>query len=278
MRRRPAPSRPLIPRPCFSHDRYNLDVHYVGGTLHVGESVYWPVEMVGENALPPDPERFRPGLARGVAPSPGGHPAVAARVAPPPAPRPVLARRIGGRGVGVDRGAGPRHRRSQRRLPRCRAGRAGARPGAPPRGHRAVGARLAARRLPGPSIDGVGLMRRWWDRWLAGEQNSDRQRAGHAPLRWPVGDRPARSPSPAELPGRWCAIGRWPPVLRIAPPPPLYLEGDGAAGLGSLTGEPAASGDAATSTWAGPPDVGLCGALVLYSAPAAGRPADQRPG
>ena len=22
---------------------------------------------------------------------------------------------------------------------------------------------------PGPSIDGVGLMRRWWDRWLKGE-------------------------------------------------------------------------------------------------------------
>src|SRR5450756_2528312 len=70
---------------------------------------------------------------------------------------------------------------------------------------------------------------------------------------------------------------RWPPVLRIAPPPPLYLEGDGAAGLGSLTGEPAASGDAATSTWAGPPDVGLCAPFWCgYGYPPQGVPGDQR--
>ena len=58
--RRPPALRAIIPA-CFSHDRYHVDVHWWGGARLVGESVYWPVEMVGENALPPDPERFGPG-------------------------------------------------------------------------------------------------------------------------------------------------------------------------------------------------------------------------
>src|SRR5207342_2909692 len=58
--RRPPGLEAIIPVGA-THDRYALDVHYIGGTLHVNESVTWPVEMVAENALPPDPERFGPG-------------------------------------------------------------------------------------------------------------------------------------------------------------------------------------------------------------------------
>ena len=58
--RRPPGLRAIIPVGA-THDRYALDVHYIGGTLHVNELVTWPVEMVVENALPPDPERFGPG-------------------------------------------------------------------------------------------------------------------------------------------------------------------------------------------------------------------------
>ncbi len=39
----------------WSHDRYNCDVHYVGGCLQVLQSVSWPGSMIVENALPPDP-------------------------------------------------------------------------------------------------------------------------------------------------------------------------------------------------------------------------------
>ena len=58
--RRPPALRAIIPA-CFSHDRYHVDVHWWGGTRLIGESAYWPAEMVGENALPPDPLRFGPG-------------------------------------------------------------------------------------------------------------------------------------------------------------------------------------------------------------------------
>ena len=39
----------------WSHDRYNCDVHYVGGCPQVLQSVSWPGSMIVENALPPDP-------------------------------------------------------------------------------------------------------------------------------------------------------------------------------------------------------------------------------
>jgi putative CocE/NonD family hydrolase len=271
--RRPPALRAIIPV-HFSHDRYNLDVHYVGGTLHVGESVYWPVEMVGENALPPDPERFGPGWRdewlRRLEATPQwplewlrhqrrdsfwraasvGEEWAAIQA-------PVLA--IGGLNDGYRDAvlAVLEHVRAPRR------GVIG------PWGHA-----WPHEGSPGPSIDGVGLMRRWWDRWLKGEATG----ADPEPmLSLYVVEPPGTAEFPAELPGRWWHIGHWPPVLRIAPPPPLYLEGDGAAGLGSLTGEPAASGDAATSTWAGPPDVGLCAPFWCgYGYPPQGVPGDQR--
>ena len=39
-----------------THDRFACDVHYTGGSLHAQEQVDWPPSMVVSNALPPDPD------------------------------------------------------------------------------------------------------------------------------------------------------------------------------------------------------------------------------
>ncbi len=39
-----------------THDRFASDVHYTGGSLHAQEQVDWPPSMVVCNALPPDPD------------------------------------------------------------------------------------------------------------------------------------------------------------------------------------------------------------------------------
>jgi uncharacterized protein len=44
-----------------THDRFACDVHYTGGSLHAQEQVDWPTSMVICNALPPDPEVFGDG-------------------------------------------------------------------------------------------------------------------------------------------------------------------------------------------------------------------------
>jgi hypothetical protein len=117
-------------------------------------------------------------------------------------------------------------------------------------------------------------MRRWWDRWLKGEATGA---DGEPMLSLYVVEPPGTAEFPAELPGRWWHVAHWPPGHQVAQPPALYLQGDGAAGLGSLAGEPAAPGDAPTSTWAGPPDVGLCAPFWCgYGYPPLGVPGDQR--
>ncbi len=44
-----------------THDRFACDVHYVGGSLHAAEQVAWPTSMISSNALPPDPDIFGEG-------------------------------------------------------------------------------------------------------------------------------------------------------------------------------------------------------------------------
>jgi uncharacterized protein len=39
-----------------THDRFACDVHYTGGSLHAQEQVDWPPSMVVGNGLPPDPD------------------------------------------------------------------------------------------------------------------------------------------------------------------------------------------------------------------------------
>lgn len=258
----------------FSHDRYELDVHYVGGTLHVGESVYWPVEMVGENALPPDFERFGPGwrdewrrrLER-TPPWPlewlrhqrrdGYWRHGSAIEAWDAIEAPVLA--IGGLQDGYRDAV----------LPVLERVRAPTRGVIGPWGHCWPHAGS-----PGPSIDGIGLMVRWWDRWLKGVENgADREPACSLYVVEP----PVTEEYPAELPGRWWHLGRYPSALRTSPPPPLRLAGDGTSGLGTLRANPPEGGPA-DSTWSGPPTVGLAAPFWCgLGEPPQGLPTDQGP-
>ncbi len=275
--RRPPALKAIIPA-CFSHDRYHLDVHWWGGTRLIGESVYWPVEMVGENALPPDPERFGPGW------------------------REEWLRRLD---------ATPQwpfsSLRHQRRDDHWRHGSAIEDWGSIEAAVLALGGladsyrdsvlalvghvRAPARGIlgpwghawphagaPGPTIDGVGLMTRWWDRWLKGERNGIED--GPALTVYVTEPEGAEAfpvaVAPERLPGRWWAIARWPPAPPPAAPPPLHLGGAGAAGRGSLG--PANPGlDESPATWSGGPAASMTAPFTCTGDEPQGGPLDQRP-
>ena len=264
--RRPPELRAIVPV-HFSHDRYATDVHYYGGTLHVGESVYWPAEMVAENALPPDPERFGPGWRE----------AWLARLrATPQWPliwlrhqhrddywrhgsacddwaaltTPVLA--IGGLHDAyreavlavLERGAGPRR------------GLIG------PWGHTWPHAGW-----PAPSIDGLGEMDRWWDRWLRDERNG----ADEEPmLRVYVQDPVPVEPFPDRIAGRWWVADRWP---LDAPPSGHEPRARASRWRGPARGRTRLT---ARARWHGPLTVGQGAPFWCGSGPPQGVPGDQR--
>ena len=232
--RRPPALRAIIPA-CFSHDRYHVDVHWWGGARLIGGERYWPVEMVGENALPPDPERFGPGWREEW---------LRRLEATPQWPFSSLRHQrrddhwTHGSAIedwgSIERGR-PRPRRARRLVPRQRPGDGGQRPGAGARDPRARGATPGRTRVPpGPTIDGVGLMTRWWDRWLKGERERRRRRARRSPCT-PWSRRTARRSrcdvAPPSVPGRWWAIRRWPSVAAdraaAAAPPRRRRRGTG---------------------------------------------------
>ncbi len=275
--RRPPALRAIVPA-CFSHDRYHLDVHWWGGTRLVGESAYWPVEMVGENALPPDPQRFGPGWREEW---------LHRLAATPQWPFASLRhqRRDGHwrHGSAVEDwgsieaavlalgGLNDWYRDSVPAvLAHVRAPRRGI---LGPWGHAWPHAGA-----PGPTLDGIGLMTRWWDRWLKGERNG----VDEGPMLTLFAVEPeAAEPSsaaaaPPALPGRWWAIGRWPPARRVAPPQPLHLAGDGSAGLGRLAPEAAAEGEA-PDTWTGGPAAAMAAPFTCTGSEPQGGPLDQRP-
>lgn len=275
--RRPPALKAIVPA-CFSHDRYHLDVHWWGGARLIGESVYWPVEMVGENALPPDPERFGPGW------------------------REEWLRRLD---------ATPQwpfsSLRHQRRDAHWRHGSAIEDWGSIEAATLALGglndwyrdsvlavvANVRAPRrgilgpwghawphagAPGPTIDGVGLMTRWWDRWLKDERNGIED--GPALAVYAVEPGPGEAfpaaVGPADLPGRWWAIGQGPPAQPVSQPPPLNLSGSGSAGLGTL-GEAEPLPADAPDTWLGGPAGALRAPFSCTGGAPQGGPLDQRP-
>ncbi|MFI5291240.1 MAG: CocE/NonD family hydrolase [Candidatus Limnocylindrales bacterium] len=270
--RRPPGLKAIVPVGA-THDRHALDVHYIGGTLHVNESVTWPAEMIAENALPPDPERFGPGWReewlRRLEATPQwpltwlrhqrrdaywrhGSPFVdygAIEAA-------VLAMN------GFNDGYRDAVLELLEHLPGPRRGVLG------PWGHSWPHAGW-----PPPSIDGIGLMTRWWDRWLKGIDNGvDREPMLAAFLAEPV----TAVEYPDRMPGRWWFLDAWPPP---EPPDRWLLAGDGAlvatsaeAPMTGLVGD----GDRAI-TWAGPPSVGVTAPFWAGSGPPEGLPLDQRP-
>jgi hypothetical protein len=52
---RPPQLKAIVPMHA-THDRFACDVHYTGGSLHAAEQVDWPTSMVATNGLPPDPD------------------------------------------------------------------------------------------------------------------------------------------------------------------------------------------------------------------------------
>ena len=275
--RRPPALKAIIPA-CFSHDRYHVDVHWWGGTRLIGETAYWPVEMVGENALPPDPERFGPGWREEW---------LRRLDATPQWPLSSL--------------------RHQRRDEHWRHGSAIEDWGSIEAAVLALGGLADSYRdsvletvanvrapvrgilgpwghawphagAPAPAIDGVRLMTRWWDRFLRGERNGvDEGPALTVYAVEPDDDAPFPvEVAPAAVPGRWWAIGRWPSVLRIAPPAPLHLGGAGAAGSGRLGPEPPGA-DEGPDTWAGGPAAAMTAPFTCTGWEPQGGPLDQRP-
>ena len=282
--RRPPALRAIVPA-CFSHDRYHVDVHWWGGARLVGESVYWPVEMVGENALPPDPERYGPGWReewlRRLDATPQW---------------PLASLRHQRRDAHWTHGSaiedwgsieaavlalGGLNDWYRDSVPATVANvRAPARGILGPWGHA-----WPHDGAPGPTIDGVGLMTRWWDRWLKGELNGVEE--GPALVVHVVEPGPGEAlPTilePAELPGRWWGIDRWPPAvpaeppaLRGAPPAPLHLGGDGAVGMGTLAAA-APPPDAPPDTWSGGPAGALAAPFTCTGSAPQGGPLDQGP-
>ena len=254
----------------FSHDRYTTDVHYYGGTLHVGESVYWPAEMIAQNGLPPDPERF--GL--------GWHDAWLTRLRETPAwPLAWL--------------------RHQRRDAYWRHGSACAEWDRLTTPTLAIGGLYDAYRdavlavlehaaaprrgiigpwghswphaaWPEPAIDGLREMDRWWDRWLRGERNG----ADEEPmLSIYVQDPVPTEPYAGRVPGRWWVAERWPAAsdatatFELAP-------GGGLAPTGVEL--PPDAGAATADEWVGPLTVGAGAPYWCGSGPPQGLPGDQR--
>ena len=252
--RRPPALRAIIPV-HFSHDRYNVDVHYVGGTLHVGESAYWPVEMVGENALPPDPERFGPGWREEWLRRLEATPQWPLELAAPPAPR----SRTGGHGSAIEDwgaieapvlaigGLDDGYRDAVLAvLEHVRAPRRGV---IGPWGHA-----WPHGGSPGPSIDGVGLMRGWWDRWLKGEAaaGEDEPMLSLYVVDPPGTDEFPRRSAGALVAHRALAAAAPSRTTARALPPGGWRGGPRLAGR-----RPRRARRRPASTWAGPPDVGL---------------------
>jgi hypothetical protein len=275
--RRPPALQAIIPA-CFSHDRYHVDVHWWGGARLVGESVYWPVEMVGENALPPDPERFGPGWREEW---------LRRLAATPQWPLPSL--------------------RHQRRDDHWRHGSAVEDWGSIEAAVLALGGlndwyrdsvlavvanvRAPVRGIlgpwghawphdgaPGPTIDGVGLMTRWWDRWLKGERNGVDEGPALAVYAVEPGSGGAfpTAVEPGDLPGRWWAIPRWPGPPPAESPPSLHLRGDASGGGGTLAADPPPAGEA-PDDWAGGPAAALAAPFTCTGSAPQGGPLDQRP-
>ena len=169
---RPPHLRAIVPM-YATDDRYTDDVHYVGGCVTVSELSQYAVSMVGMNALPARPAFRGERLARRVARAARADAGLAVRVAPPAARRPVLAAGLA------------RARLRPRSTPRCSSSPAGwtatwtRRCGC----SSAASTRRAGRSsatgsttsrttaYPGPNLDWLHELVRFFDHWLKGIDN-----------------------------------------------------------------------------------------------------------
>ena len=211
---RPPHLRAIVPIQA-TDDRYLTDVHYVGGCVTASELSQYAVSQVAMNAMPPDPaivgEGWRDGLDRPAR----GHAAVAVRVAPPAARRPVLAAGLARPRLRRDRRGGAQRRRLDgfvRRRGAPDAGRAAGRRRGRSSATGSTGCPSSA--TPGPNLDELHEIVRFFDRWLKGLAERGRRGTGGHLVRARV--RRARA-----VPGRLAgalAGGRRPTRIRRSQP------------------------------------------------------------
>ena len=204
---------------CATVDRFADDIHFKGGCL-MGENFGWGTLMLSYQSRPPDPA-LRPDWRE----------VLRARIAALPHLAEVWARQ-------QERGDYWRHGSVRfdwdaLRIPVLSVGgwadgymNAPAALVANVPGARAIVGpwvhQYPHTAVPGPRIDFLGEMKRWWDRWLKGLPGAD-----VPPYRVFMQDSHAPDPGKAEVPGRWLAESL--PSPRVSPLP-LALGADGRLG------------------------------------------------
>ena len=189
-------------------DRYLTDVHYIGGCVTLSELSQYAVSQVAMNAMPPDPAFWGPALARALAGAARGDAAVADRVAAPAARRAVLARwapspRTTTRSRRPSSTSAAGWTRTSMRRSGCR--RACTAPSRTIVGNWVHG--LPSSATPGPNLDELHEMVRFFDRWLKGIENgADAEPA----ITWFEREYAEPEPFPEALPGRWRAASAYP--------------------------------------------------------------------
>jgi hypothetical protein len=205
-RLRPPHLRAIVPIQA-TDDRYRTDVHYIGGCVTASELSQYAVSQVAMNAMPPDPA-FRPDtwrtdwLARLEATPPwlfewlrrqhDGPYWRSGSLAPDYGAIEAAILNVGGwMDSYVDA--------AFRMQAACAA------PSRTIVGNWVHG--LPASATPGPNVDELHELVRFFDRWLKGEANgADRE----PPLVWFEREYTEPEPFPASLPGRWRAAAAYP--------------------------------------------------------------------
>ena len=204
--RRPPPLKAIIAM-HFTDDRYNDDVHYMGGCLLTSQMLAWSAVMLAANAAPPDPrfvgERWREvWLAR--------------MKKTPPYIEPWLSHQRKDAywkhgSVGEDYDAinipvyavGGWADAYNNSIPRLLAGLSGPRKGIiGPWSHN-----FPETGVPGPAIGFLQESLRWWDQWLKGVNTGIME---EPMLRCWMPEAVKPAPFYAQRPGRWVAEPSWP--------------------------------------------------------------------
>jgi len=196
-----------------SDDRYTDDVHYMGGSLRLLDVVDYPSYMVAMNALPPVPslvgdswvdawrarlDRLEPWLVRWVEEQRDSDYWRQGSVRPAYERVGVPTMLVGGWADGYRNNTFRTYERLTAQGVPCRLLLG-------PWSHMST-----ATSLPGPHLDLVPVMARWWDRWLRDDGEGDDGYDAEPPLTWfaqsstrPAADRPFVS-------GSWRSGVSWP--------------------------------------------------------------------
>ena len=263
---RPPHLRAIVPIQA-TDDRYTDDVHYVGGAMTVSELAQYAVSQVAMNALPPLPEawgeswqaRWRERLeatpiwlfewARQQ--RDGGYWRVGSVAPDYGRIEAAILQLAGWADEYVDAALRIQARCSSAVACRTVVG---------PWVHG-----LPDHAYPGPNIDWLRELVRWFDRWLNGAENGV---DAEPPLTWFHREFTLPERFPARLNGAWRATSAWPPApgaTRV-----LALDGGADVGRGQLSDRLAADQPAAGQLAAGQPAAGRPGEDRLGHRPTAG--------